>query len=106
MRSIKLVSRIALTLGLLILAGIILAGCGGPVKTAGDEVPIPYAVPVAAGCIGKDGRPAAPAPLQGRYPAEQWARMPPGAKAQAVAAQAGKRMNFEDQLTASTAGCK
>lgn len=97
MRSITLVSSAALVL---------LAGCAGgerPVKPA--DKPIEYAVPVAVPCVAEGGRPAKVQPLRERYAAEQWAALPPGSKAQAVAAQAGKRMNREDSLEAATAGC-
>jgi hypothetical protein len=99
MRSTKLASS------LIILA---LAACGGggarPVALA--EKPVPYAVPVDAGCIGPKGRPEKPQPLNQRYTAEQWAALPPGSKTAAVAAQGGARLNFEDELGAATAGCK
>lgn len=61
------------------------------------------AVPVAVGCVVD--RPAAPAPLRDRVPADAWAARAPGAKAQAVRAQAGRRLNFESALDASTVGC-
>jgi len=32
--------------------------------------------------------------------------MPPGAKAAAVEARAGERMNYTDRLEAATSGCK
>jgi len=69
-----------------------------------DE-PVKYGVPIATGCIGEDGRPAIPGPLKSRYTQEQWDALAPGAKANAVAAQAGTRMNYEDEDRAATAGC-
>jgi hypothetical protein len=83
----------------------LLAGCGGHVAAV-SEKPVPFAVPVAVGCVGKDGKPTPPEPLKQRYTDAQWAAMPPGAKAQAVAAQGGARLNYEDSLRASTAGCR
>jgi hypothetical protein len=89
------------------LACVPLAACGGggarPAALA--EKPMPYAVPVDAGCIGDKGRPTPPEPLNRRYTAEQWAALAPGAKAAAVAAQAGARLNYEDEDRAATAGC-
>jgi hypothetical protein len=84
-----------------------LAACSGdkPPATV-SEKPVPYAVPVDAGCIGDKGRPEKPQALKQRYTAEQWAALAPGAKASAVAAQGGARMNFEDEDGAATAGCK
>ena len=89
----------------LVMAALIVASCGEHPKSAATE-PVSYAVPVATGCVAKDGRPAPPQPLNRRYTAEQWAAMPPGAKAQAVAAQGGERMNFEDRDRAATAACR
>jgi hypothetical protein len=99
MRSIKLASSAAIALAAL-------AGCGGHPRSAGDQAPLSFGVPVATGCVGQGGKPTVPAPLRTRYTAAQWAAMPPGAKAQAVAAQAGHRMNYEDRLGAATSGCR
>jgi hypothetical protein len=101
MRFIKPGSRTLLLLHLSF--GLAACGAGDRPVSASDNS---YAVPVAAGCVAEGGKPQPPRPLKGRYTPEQWGAMPPGAKAQAVAAQAGHRMNFEDQLAASTAGCK
>lgn len=65
-----------------------------------ETVPVPVAVP----CVVN--RPGLPATLKQQYPADKWAAMPTGAKAQAVAAQAGERLNYEGRLEAATAGCK
>lgn len=64
-----------------------------------ETVPVPVAVP----CVV--GRPAEPISLNKRIPSTEWAKRAPGAKAQAVAAQAGERMNFSDRLAAATSGC-
>ena len=61
------------------------------------------AIAVAVGCVVD--RPPAPAPLVARISSADWAARAPGAKAQAVRAQAGIRLNFEDRLAASTSGC-
>jgi hypothetical protein len=85
-----------------------LAACGGPGArpAAVAEKPAPYAVPVAAGCIGDKGRPSPPTPLNRRYVPGQWAALAPGSRASAVAAQAGLRLNYEDEDRAATTGCK
>lgn len=87
---------------------LLLAACGGDqVKSAGEDAPPqPYAVPVATGCIGTEGRPPAVQTLKERYSDAEWAAMPPGAKAAAVAAQGGERLNYEDRLKASTSACR
>lgn len=79
---------------------------GSPPKSAGSDAPVSYAVPVAVGCIATGGKPAAPTTLKQRYTREQWDAMPPGAKSQAVAAQGGKHMNFEDESAAATSTCR
>lgn len=101
MRSMKLASR---ALALAAIGGLV--SCGGDRPSSAGDRPVEYAVPVASGCVGDGGKPQPPKPLKGRYTTDQWAAMPPGSKAQAVAAQAGHRMNYEDQLAASTAGCE
>ncbi|MEA3035774.1 MAG: hypothetical protein QOH04_1539 [Sphingomonadales bacterium] len=87
---------------------LLLAGCAAATDrpAAVSEKPVPFAVPVDAGCIGAKGRPARPQPLNQRYMAEQWAALAPGAKAAAGTAQAGAHMNYEDEDAAATAGCK
>lgn len=93
---------------LLVVAMMLLSGCNGGDHHAPavSEKPAPYAVPVSAGCVGADGRPGRPQPLNQRYSADQWAALAPGAKANAVAAQAGARLNYEDEDAAATSGCK
>lgn len=60
-------------------------------------------IAVATGCVVD--RPAAPAALRDQVPAPAWAARAPGAKAQAIRAQAGRRLNFETRLEAATSGC-
>ncbi len=82
---------------------LLLAGCIG--RSASEPV-IQYreaAVAVAAGCVAD--RPAPPVPLNARIPAAEWAARAPGAKAQAVRAQAGVRLNHEDRQAAALSGC-
>lgn len=88
--------------------GLALAACGGEKPKSAGDAPAPerYAVPVAAPCVGSEGRPAAVQTLKQRYTDAEWAAMPPGAKAAAVAAQGGDRLNYENRLEASTSACK
>ena len=60
-------------------------------------------IAVAAGCVVD--RPAPVVPLRDRVPAAEWAARAPGAKAQAIAAQAGRRMNHQTRTDAATSGC-
>ena len=60
-------------------------------------------VPVSVGCVV--GRPAPVIPLNKTVDAAHWAALAPGAKAEAVHAQAGRRLNYEDKLSASAAAC-
>lgn len=85
-----------------------LAACGvEKPKSAGEEAPPQrYAVPVATGCVGTGGRPPAVQTLRERYSDAEWEAMPPGAKAAAVAAQGGERLNYEDRFKASTSACQ
>jgi hypothetical protein len=88
--------------GLALLAGI-LTGCATPEP----EVKIEYRtvpVPVSVGCVVD--KPAPVRPLNKQIAPEQWETLAPGAKAEAVKAQAGERMNYSDELEASTSGCK
>jgi hypothetical protein len=93
---------------LALFGALILAGCGAkdehPATVA--EKPVPYAVPTLAPCLPPTGHAIAPQPLNQRYPADQWAKLAPGAKGQAVAAQGGARLNYEDEERGATAGCK
>lgn len=90
--------------------GIGFALCAGLLSactTAPKEPRVEYhtaKVAVAAPCV-KD-RPERPQALRERISDDQWAVKPPGAKARAVEAQAGIRLNYEDSFAASVAGCR
>lgn len=90
--------------GSLVSAGLlILGGCAGrehEPKVQFQEV----AVAVSAPCVS--GRPAAVPSLRDSIPPSVWAARAPGAKAAAIEAQAGDRMNYQDRLNAATAGCR
>tara|TARA_B100000678_G_scaffold269285_1_gene256216 strand:+ start:136 stop:405 length:270 start_codon:yes stop_codon:yes gene_type:complete len=60
-------------------------------------------VPVSVGCVGDRGE--AVVPLADRYSDADWRAKPVGAKAQAVRAQAGRRLNERDRERAATAAC-
>lgn len=80
-----------------------LAACAG--KTPEPQIVYKEVkVAVAVGCVVE--RPAAVAPLSRRIPSETWRTLAPGAKAAAVQAQAGERMNYQDKLAAATSGCR
>lgn len=86
-----------------------LAACAhtqAAIKPAVEQVPVVVNVPVATGCIADAGRPAPVKPLLKLYTPPVWNALAPGAKAEAVRAQAGVRMNYEDQDRAATSGCK
>lgn len=86
----------------LVFSLIALSGCGHDQQK--PEVQIQTApVIVQTGCV--HNRPEAPPSLSQTIPAQAWANMPVGAKASAVEAQAGVRMNYEVALDAATAGC-
>lgn len=90
-------------IGFLALAGLLIAGCTG--QTPEPRVvlkPVPVATPV--GCVV--GRPVEPQALAERIPDDVWATLAPGAKARAVEATAGERMNYVDELKAATSACK
>lgn len=90
-------------IGFVATAGLLIAGCAG--QTPEPQIvlkPVPVATPV--GCVV--GRPDKPQTLAERVPDETWAALAPGAKARAVEAQAGARLNYEDALEAATSGCK
>lgn len=82
---------------------IALAACAGDTPEPKVEYRTVY-VPVSAGCVVD--RPEPVRPLNEQMTPEQWATLPPGAKAEAIKAQAGDRMNYSDSLEASTSGCK
>ena len=86
-----------------VLGGLLTLLCGCTATTA---IPPPrtISVAVAVGCVVD--RPVPPAALTTRVTSDQWGTLAPGAKAQSVLAQAGVRMNYQDELGAATAGCK
>jgi hypothetical protein len=83
-----------------------LTSCGnGPRPNAEPGIvyqQVKVAVPV--GCVVD--APAAVMALKQRISDAQWAELAPGAKAEAVKAQAGARLNYEDALRAATSGCE
>lgn len=84
-------------------AVIALAGC---TTTPQPETRTEYQivkVAVAAPCVVN--RPAPVVPLKEQVAPEVWVALAPGSKAQAVKAQIGERMNYEDRLSAATSGC-
>ena len=82
---------------------ILIAGC---TKTVTEEriVYQDVPVPVPVGCVVN--RPTEPDPLRARYTDAQWAALAPGARAQAIAAQAGDRLNHTQAQAAALSGCK
>ena len=83
----------------------LLAGCGGAagkLELVHDRVPVLVSTP----CLAEGGKPGPVAPLNASIPPDQWMAKPVGAKARAVQAQAGRRMNYEAALDAATAGCR
>lgn len=84
-------------------AAALLSGCATPGEQPPEIVYKEVKVAVATGCVVD--RPEEVQPLNKRIPADTWASLAPGAKAQAVKAQAGDRLNYEDELRAATAGC-
>ena len=86
-----------------LLASAVLAGC----KSAPVDPKVEYRtanVAVAVGCVVN--APAKPPAINTLIPQDTWKSLAPGAKSQAVKAQAGERMNYQDQLEASTSGCR
>lgn len=86
-------------------SAILLGGC------AGDPGPVPSVPPirtasvaVAVGCVVD--RPEEVVPMNRQVTPEQFRALAPGAMAQAVKAQAGARMNYEDRLASATFGCR
>lgn len=81
-----------------------LSACAG--RAPAPEPTIIYRdapIAVAAGCVVD--RPAPIVPLRDRVSPAEWAARAPGAKAQAIAAQAGRRMNHQARTDAATSGC-
>ena len=89
--------------GLAALAGLLIAGCAG--KTPEPKIVLkPYPVATPVGCVVD--RPTPPVTLLMRISDEAWSALAPGARARAVEAQAGERMNYQDALATATSGCK
>lgn len=88
--------------GRLAAAGLlILSACSTATETKTVNREVKVAVPV--GCVVN--RPQRPQRLLDLRNEAEWALLAPGAKAQAIRAQAGARMTYSDQLEAATAGC-
>jgi hypothetical protein len=106
MRYINLISSLSLVSCLAALSGCATTPAPDrPART--QEVRIETApVIVATGCLPASGLPDAPRPLRQEIPQDRWDAMPPGAKAEAVKAKAGERLNYEDAVRAATAGCQ
>jgi len=83
-----------------------LAACAGNKEIITERVPVEVRLPVATGCISESGRPDPVVPLNERMSADQWEALAPGAKARAVEAQSGRRMNNADEDRAATAACE
>lgn len=93
------------SLGRVVLAGLLvsaLAACAGRTpepkieyRTVSVPVPAPCAIDIPGIVKG----------LKVLIPLEQWQALAPGAKASAVEAQAGERLNYEERLSASYSGC-
>lgn len=80
----------------------LLAGC----QHVQPEKQIEYrtaTVAVSAPCVVDP--PQRVTPLNQQMTPDQWNARAPGAKAEAVKAQAGDRLNYEDRQAASTSGC-
>ena len=81
-----------------------LSACAGQMPA--PEPSIVYrdaAVAVPVGCVVD--RPAPIVPLRERVAPAEWRTRAPGAKVQAIAAQAGRRMNHQTRTDAATSGC-
>lgn len=87
-----------------VIAGLVaLTGCSSKTdpEVRIEKVPVPVLAP----CVAPAGRPTTVTPMKDHVPASQWAHLAPGAKAQAVKAQAGEHLNYEDKLRAATSAC-
>lgn len=95
---------LALLLWALILGVVfLLSGCAHVSEAPPTVVYKEAKVAVSAGCVVD--RPEPVKPMNQQVSKEQWDALAPGAKAQAVKAQIGERLNYEDNLRASTSGC-
>ncbi len=111
MRSMKPASEpcatlLRLLIGALILLTVVaaLSACTRTVTVTEEKfTKVPIMVPTA--CVGAQGRPDQVAPLNRRVSGQEWVQRAPGAKAKAMQAQAGRRMNYADELAAATSAC-
>ena len=90
-------------------AALIVSACANhisAIRPAVEEKPVEVVVAVATGCIATKGRPAPVKPLKSTLTLEQWKKLAPGAKAEAIKAQSGTRLNYEDTDRAATSACK
>lgn len=97
--------RFLIGASLLGVVALALSGCGGRPKSTPEPAVVyrEVKVAVATGCVVK--RPDPVQSMNSKMPMDQWRLLAPGAKASAVQAQAGERMNYEDALRASTSAC-
>lgn len=97
--------RVLIGVTALVLLALLLFGCAHAPSTPPEPAVVFREVKVAVptGCVVD--KPGEVKPLNQQVTADQWNALAPGAKAEAVAAQAGTRLNYEDRLRASTSGC-
>lgn len=96
--------RFTATASSLIIA-LALAGCT-KTRIITEQVPVEVYVPVATGCVAETGRPDRVTPLRDTITEDEWQARAPGTKAETIRAQAGRRMNYEDEDRAATSGCQ
>lgn len=104
MRFMRTVSKAALLCLVIMLAAC--ASHKSPINLLPEQVPHDVNVAVATGCIATTGRPAPVDPLNKTITPDEWKKKPPNAKASAVLAQAGRRLNYEQADAAATSACK
>ncbi|MDR6128776.1 hypothetical protein QE361_003210 [Sphingomonas sp. SORGH_AS802] len=83
-----------------------LSACAAQLPAPAPEPSIVYrdaAVAVPVSCVVD--RPAPVVPLRERVAPAEWRTRAPGAKVQAIAAQAGRRMSHQTLSDAATSGC-
>lgn len=90
--------------GGMVLAAAALTACTRTVTLTEEKfTEVPVMVPTK--CVAEQGRPDKVVPLNQKVSREEWQKRAPGAKAKAIQAQAGRRMNHADQLDAATSAC-